>query len=58
LVLNRLEDDKTKFEEMLISIEQVDLSEVLTKLSEAQIVYESALKTASQVYRLSLLNYM
>ena len=58
LVLNRLEDDKTKFEEMLASIEQIDLSEVLTKLSEAQIIYEAALKTASQVYRLSLLNYM
>jgi len=58
VITNRLEDDKMKFEEQLSSIEQVDLSEVLTRLSEAQIVYEAALKTASQIYQFSLLNYM
>ncbi|OQX83787.1 MAG: flagellar hook-associated protein 3 [Candidatus Latescibacteria bacterium 4484_7] len=57
IVTNRLEDDRTKLQRNLSSIEEIDLSDVLTRLSQAQVVYQAALKTASQIYQLSLLNF-
>jgi flagellar hook-associated protein 3 FlgL len=45
-------------ETRLSDIQDVDLAETITWLSEAEILYEAALSTTSKIYNMSLLNYM
>ncbi|MFW5733485.1 MAG: flagellar hook-associated protein FlgL [Oceanidesulfovibrio sp.] len=54
-VLSSLELNR---EEQLSNVEDVDVSELLTKLAQQQIIYESVLKSSSQVLRMSLVNYI
>ncbi|GEM_PF-2472292 len=53
----RLQDSDTRLQENLSLVEDIDITEVLTELSEAQLAYEAALQTASTLYNLSLLKY-
>ncbi len=57
ILKNQLADGRTRLEENLSMVEDVDLSEVLTRLTQAQLAYEAALQTASMVYDLSLLRF-
>lgn len=57
-VLSELETSKIRLQEDLSLVEDVNIAEVLTDLSEAKFVYQAALQTASSIYDLSLLNYM
>jgi flagellar hook-associated protein 3 len=57
-ILSELETSKVRLEEDLSLVEDVNIAEVLTDLSEAKVVYQAALQTASSIYDLSLLNYM
>lgn len=54
-VLSSLELNR---EEQLSKVEDVDVSELMTKLAQQQIIYESVLKSSSQVLRMSLVNYI
>ncbi|MBU8922181.1 MAG: hypothetical protein KOO63_10230 [Bacteroidales bacterium] len=53
----QLLDTRVSLLENLSFVEDIDLSEVLTELAEAQVAYEAALQTAVSIYNLSLLNY-
>ncbi|WP_461210503.1 flagellar hook-associated protein FlgL [Desulfocurvus sp. DL9XJH121] len=45
-------------EERLSSVEDADLTELMTKLANQQIVYETVLRSSSMVMRMSLINYL
>lgn len=44
--------------EHLSSIEDIDVTELMTKISQQQIAYNSVLKTSSMVMQMSLLNFL
>ncbi|WP_457570526.1 flagellar hook-associated protein FlgL [Desulfovulcanus sp.] len=54
-VLSGLKLNKT---ERLSRVEDVDIAEVMTDLSQQQIIYEAVLKSSSMIMRLSLVNYI
>lgn len=45
-------------EERLSSVEDADVTELMTKLANQQIIYETVLRSSSMVMRMSLVNYM
>jgi flagellin-like hook-associated protein FlgL len=58
IVKSQLADSRIRLVENLSLVEDVNIAEVLTNLSKAQLVYQAALKTASSIYDVSLLNYV
>ena len=54
-VLSGLKINKT---ERLSKVEDVDIAEVMTDLSQQQIIYEAVLKSSSMIMHLSLVNYI
>ncbi|MBN2071817.1 MAG: hypothetical protein JW814_10210 [Candidatus Krumholzibacteriota bacterium] len=56
-IKNQLMDTRINLLANLSLVEDIDLTQVLTDLAEAQIAYEAALQTASSIYSLSLLDY-
>lgn len=58
VAVNMLENLKIIKTERLSDIEDVDVSELMTEFAMQQIVYESVLKTSSQIMRMSLMNYI
>jgi len=44
--------------ERLSTIEDVDVAELMTKLAQQQLIYESVLKSSSTIMRMSLINYI
>ncbi len=62
---NRLEAGADMLENMelvsnqsLSNVEDVDFSELMTKLSQQQLAYQSVLKSSSMIMQMSLLNYI
>jgi flagellar hook-associated protein 3 FlgL len=55
---NQLEFLKYDEEGRLSTLEDVDLSELLSKLSQQQIAYNSVLKSSSMIMQMSLLNFI
>lgn len=45
-------------EERLSSVEDADVTELMTKLANQQVIYETVLRSSSMVMRMSLINYM
>jgi len=58
MVKSQLADSRIRLVENLSQVEDVDIAQVLTELSQAQLVYQAALQTAATIYDLSLLNYV
>jgi flagellar hook-associated protein 3 FlgL len=54
-VMTGLKFNKT---ERLSEVEDVDIAEVMTDLTQQQIVYEAVLKSSSMIMRMSLVNYV
>ena len=54
-VLSGLQVNKT---ERLSQVEDVDIAEVMTDLSQQQIIYEAVLKSSSMIMRMNLVNYI
>jgi flagellar hook-associated protein 3 FlgL len=54
-VLENLKGNQT---EQLSNTEDVDLSELMTKLAQQQLAYQSVLKSTSMIMNLSLMNYL
>jgi flagellar hook-associated protein 3 FlgL len=54
-VLSGLKLNKT---ERLSQVEDVDIAEVMTDLSQQQIIYEAVLKSSSMIMKMSLVNYI
>ncbi|WP_342356080.1 flagellar hook-associated protein FlgL [Oceanidesulfovibrio marinus] len=54
-VLSSLELNRT---EQLSDVEDVDVTELMTKLAQQQIIYQSVLKSSSQILQMSLVNYI
>jgi flagellar hook-associated protein 3 FlgL len=49
---------KLNTSERLSSLEDVDVGELMTKLTQQQITYEAVLKSSSMIMRMSLVNYV
>jgi flagellar hook-associated protein 3 FlgL len=54
-IIGNLQDSLTK---QLSSIEDVDLTKLLTRLSQQETAYEAVLKSSSMVMNMSLMNYL
>ncbi|WP_243361680.1 flagellar hook-associated protein FlgL [Fundidesulfovibrio terrae] len=54
-VLDNLKDNQTT---QLSNTEDVDISELMTKLAQQQLAYQSVLKSTSMIMNLSLMNYL
>lgn len=54
-LMNQLEDTQNS---ELSRIEDVDLAELMTKLSQKQVVYETVLKSTSMIMKMSLMDYL
>ncbi len=57
MIETQLEDSRTHLTGNLSRVEDVEMSEVLTELAQAQVAYQAALQTASLIYDISLLDY-
>lgn len=55
---NVLETLQLNEEERLSTVEDVDITELMTRLANQQLVYETVLRSSSMVMRMSLANYM
>ncbi len=56
--IDLIDRHRVDVEERLSDIQDVDIAAAITRLSEAEILYEAALGTAARIYDLSLLNYL
>ncbi|MFZ5425394.1 MAG: flagellar hook-associated protein FlgL [Thermodesulfobacteriota bacterium] len=54
-VLDNLKANQT---EQLSNVEDVDLSELMTRIAQQQLAYQSVLKSTSMIMNLSLMNYL
>jgi len=54
-VLDNLKANQT---EQLSAVEDVDITELMTKLAQQQLAYQSVLKSTSMIMNLSLMNYL
>jgi len=54
-VLDTLKANQT---EQLSIVEDVDITELMTKLAQQQLAYQSVLKSTSMIMNLSLMNYL
>ena len=55
---NMLETLQLNEEERLSTVEDVDITELMTRLANQQLVYETVLRSSSMVMRMSLANYI
>ena len=55
---NVLETLQLNEEERLSTVEDVDITELMTKLANQQLIYETVLRSSSMVMRMSLANYI
>ena len=58
LVLNRIGDDNINFTRLLSDAEDVDMSEVIMKLKNAENVYQASLSTGARVIQPSLIDFL
>lgn len=58
LNLNILEGSRFDMEDRVSTIEDVDLTELVTKLAQQQMAYQSVLQSSSMIMQLSLMNYL
>lgn len=58
LNLNILEGSRFDMEDRVSTIEDVDLTELVTKLAQQQMSYQSVLQSSSMIMQLSLMNYL
>jgi flagellin-like hook-associated protein FlgL len=56
--IDLIDQHRVDVERRLSDIQDVDIAAAITRLSEAEILYEAALGTAARIYDLSLLNYL
>jgi len=57
-IAQQLETLKMDESERLSSLEDVDVAELLTRLSQQQLVYNSVLKSSSMIMQMSLMNFL
>ncbi len=55
---NRIEVSQTGLKELLSSVEDADMAQVITDLQQQQFVYEAALNVNARVMQMSLLDYL
>lgn len=58
LIENRMQTQKTTFEELQSDNEDVDITEVAINLSSAELTYEAALMATGKIMQTTLLNYI
>ncbi|MDE5748958.1 MAG: hypothetical protein K2I21_15455, partial [Acetatifactor sp.] len=58
LIENRMQSQKTTFEELQSENEDIDIAEVIINLSSAKLTYEAALMATGKVAQTSLLQYI
>ncbi len=58
LIENRMQDQKTTFEELKSVNEDVDMAEILIQLENVSLTYEAALMATGKVVQTSLLNFI
>lgn len=58
LIENRMQSQKTTFEELKSENEDIDIAEVIINLSSAKLTYEAALMATGKVAQTSLLQYI
>lgn len=58
LIKNRLEDQQVTFEDLKSKNEDIDMAEVITNLTSAQLTYQASLMAIGKVSNTTLLNYL
>lgn len=58
LNLNILEGSRFDMEDRMSTIEDVDLTELVTKLAQQQMAYQSVLQSSSMIMQLNLMSFL
>jgi flagellar hook-associated protein 3 FlgL len=58
LTINRLEDDKLNFTELLAENENIDIAEVMVKMKAQEMVYNGALMASGKIVQATLLDFI
>ena len=58
LIDNRLMDQKATFESLQSENEDIDIAEVIVKLTSTELTYNSALMATGKIMQTSLMNYI
>lgn len=58
LNLNILENSRYDMEDRMSTIEDVDLTELVTKLAQQQMAYQSVLQSSTMIMQLNIMDYL